>query len=206
MRAREPDEDDSGRARRLCVFCGSSPGSLPAYRAAAERLGAALVAGGWELVYGGGNVGLMGALADAVMARGGRVTGVIPDGLLRREVGHRGISELRVVSSMHERKALMAELAAGFVALPGGIGTLEEIFEMLTWAQLGIHAKPCALLDVEGYYRPLAGFLDRVVEHRFVRVEHRRMLIVESDVDALLERIDAYQAPQVAKWLDRSET
>ena len=206
MTEKQPSGAPAGAVRRICVFCGSSPGSLPAYREAAERLGAALVERGWELVYGGGNVGLMGAIADAVLAHGGRVTGIIPDGLLRREVGHRGVTELRVVSSMHERKALMAELSAAFVALPGGIGTLEEIFEMLTWAQLGIHSKPCALLDVEGYYRPLAHFLDRVVEHRFVRVEHRRMLRVEEDIEHLLDHLESYRAPIVAKWLDRTET
>ncbi|HVS13790.1 MAG TPA: TIGR00730 family Rossman fold protein [Thermoanaerobaculia bacterium] len=192
--------------RRLCVFCGSSPGAHPAYRVAAERLGATLVERGWELVYGGGNVGLMGVLADAVLARGGRVTGIIPDGLLRREVGHAGVTELRVVGSMHERKASMAELASGFVALPGGIGTLEEIFEVLTWAQLGIHDKPCALLDVAGYYRPLVGFLDRVVEQRFARAEHRAMLMLEDDPGRLLDRFESYRAPTVAKWLDRDET
>jgi uncharacterized protein (TIGR00730 family) len=157
---------------------------------AAERLGAAIVERGWELVYGGGKVGLMGAVADAVLAGGGRVIGVIPDGLLRREVGHTGVTELRVVESMHERKATMAELASGFVALPGGIGTLEEIFEVLTWAQLGIHAKPSALLDVGGYYGRLIEFLDQMVERRFVRVEHRALLLVVDDPYRLLDRFD----------------
>jgi hypothetical protein len=201
-----PSKGDERAPRRLCVFCGSSPGARPSYREVAAALGSALVERGFELVYGGGNVGLMGIVADAVLAGGGKVTGVIPDGLLRREVGHTGVSDLRVVSSMHERKALMAELSSGFIALPGGIGTLEEIFEVLTWAQLGIHAKPCALLDVDGYFQQLVAFLDHVAEQRFVRPEHRAMLMVEQQPGALLDRIEAYRAPVVAKWLDRSET
>ena len=199
-------ESEIDAVKRLCVFCGSSPGRSPAYLRAAVRLGEVLVERGWELVYGGGNVGLMGALADTVLARGGRVIGVIPAGLLHREVGHTGVTELRVVASMHERKAIMAELASGFVSLPGGIGTLEETFEMLTWAQLGIHAKPCALLDVDGYFDPLVEFLDRVVTERFVRDEHRAILMCETAPERLLDRFELYQPPQVAKWLDRDET
>jgi uncharacterized protein (TIGR00730 family) len=155
------------------------------------------------VVYGGGNVGLMGALADAAMAAGGDVTGVIPRTLLDREVGHRGVTALRVVESMHERKALMAELADGFVALPGGIGTLEELVEMHTWAQLGLHVKPIGVLDVAGFYRPLTAFLDHAVAERFLRPEHRATLLVDADPVGLLDRMEEWEAPVVDKWIDR---
>jgi hypothetical protein len=173
---------------RLCVFCGSNFGTREAYRATAESFGALLAERGIELVYGGAHVGLMGALADAVLARGGRVIGVIPEALQAREIAHAGLSDLHVVSSMHERKALMASLSDGFVALPGGIGTLEELFEVWTWSQLGLHDKPCALLDVDGFYSGLATFLDHVVEQGFLRPQQRRALIVESDPKRLLSR------------------
>jgi uncharacterized protein (TIGR00730 family) len=163
--------------RRLCVFCGSSPGARPAYREAAEELGRVLVAEGIGLVYGGGKVGLMGRLADAVLAKGGEVIGVLPEALMAKEIGHPGLDDLRVVGSMHERKVLMADLADGFVALPGGLGTVEELFEVYTWAQLGLHRKPCALLDMEGYYERVASFLDHAVEERFLREDHRAMLM-----------------------------
>ena len=189
------------RVRRLCVFCGSSAGRDPAYRQLAEALGRTLAERGIGLVYGGGRVGLMGALADAAMAAGGEVIGVIPQALLDREIGHPGLTELRVVDSMHERKALMAELAGGFVALPGGIGTLEELFEVWTWAQLGLHAKPCGVLDADGFYAPLLGFLDHLVEAGFVWPAHRAMLVSAATPDTLLSAFEAYQPPGVEKWV-----
>src|SRR5687768_199497 len=172
--------------KSLCVFCGSSPGSRPEYAALAVRTGELIAERGIALVYGGGHVGLMGALADAALAAGGRVVGVIPRALWDREVGHGGLTELHVVETMHERKALMASLADAFVALPGGLGTLEEIFEVWTWGQLGIHAKPCGFLDVNGYYAPLLAFLDGAVERGLVRREHRAMAVVEDDCETLL--------------------
>jgi uncharacterized protein (TIGR00730 family) len=193
--------------RRLCVFCGSSPGARPAYGEAAEELGRLLVAEGIGLVYGGGKVGLMGRLADAVLGEGGEAIGVMPEALVAKEIGHAGLSDLRVVGSMHERKALMADLSDGFVALPGGLGTLEELFEVYTWSQLGLHLKPCALLDVDGYYEGVATWLTHAVEERFVREDHRDMLIVESDPRGLLERLRRFEpAAIVPKWIDREET
>lgn len=174
---------------RLCVFCGSSLGTRRVYRAAAEALGALLAERQIELVYGGAHVGLMGALADSVLARGGRVIGVIPQALLAREIAHSGLTQLHVVDSMHDRKALMASLSDGFVALPGGIGTLEELFEVWTWAQLGLHGKPCALLDVDGFYAGLVGFLDHAAAQGFVRKTQREGLIVETNAQALLSRM-----------------
>src|SRR5215210_5562364 len=165
---------------RLCVFCGSSSGRDPAYSVLAAQLGRALAQRRIGLVYGGGRVGLMGVLADAALAAGGEAIGVIPQDLMDREVGHGGLTELHVVSSMHERKALMAELSDGFAALPGGIGTLEELIEVYTWSQLGLHAKPMGLLDVRGYYRPLAALLDHAVHEAFLRAEHRAALHVAS--------------------------
>lgn len=190
---------------RLCVFCGSSPGSDPAYTRAAAALGRALADAGIGLVYGGASVGLMGGVADAALAAGGRVTGVMPRALVEREIAHAGLSDLRVVGSMHERKALMAELSDGFIALPGGLGTFEELFEVWTWAQLGHHRKPCALLNVEGFYDGLVSFLDGVVERRFIRPEHRAMLIVASEPVAVLEQLRRYRAPVVAKWIGAGE-
>jgi len=193
--------------KRLCVFCGSSTGARPEYAAAARELGAAIAARGLELVYGGGSVGLMGILADAVLERGGRVTGVIPRALATRELLHTGLSDLHVVATMHERKALMAELAGAFVALPGGLGTFEELCEVLTWAQLGIHAKPCALLNACGYYDPLLALLDRAVEEGFVRAQHRALLIAGPDVGRLLARLESFRPPErLEKWLDLRET
>jgi uncharacterized protein (TIGR00730 family) len=192
---------------RICVFCGASPGQRPVYREATRAFGELLVREGIELVYGGGAVGLMGVLADAVLESGGHVIGVIPQSLATREIAHQDISDLRVVGSMHERKALMAELSDAFVALPGGIGTLEELFEVLTWAQLGLHRKPCALLNVEGYYDQLAQVLAHAVDERFLRGDTRELLMVEDDPAALLERLRAFE-PQavVPKWIDREET
>jgi uncharacterized protein (TIGR00730 family) len=187
---------------RVCVYCGSSSGLDAAFARAAERFGRALAARGITLVYGGGSVGLMGRLADAVLAHGGRVIGVIPAGLVRREVAHLGLPDLHVVATMHERKARMADLADAFVALPGGMGTLDEMFEMLTWGQLGLHAKPCAFHDVGGYYAPLLALLDRLVESGFLRPDHRAMAIVEDDPERLLDRLEVHVAPRTEKWLD----
>jgi uncharacterized protein (TIGR00730 family) len=193
--------------RRVCVFCGSSPGARPAYGDAAEELARLLVEEGIGVVYGGGAVGLMGRLADAVVAAGGEAIGVMPEALVSREIGHNGLTELRVVGSMHERKALMADLADAFVALPGGLGTVEELFEIYTWAQLGLHRKPCGLLDVEGYYDGIARFLAHAVEERFLLEEHRAMLMIERDPRALLERMRRFEPEAVSpKWIDREET
>lgn len=190
---------------RLCVFCGSSSGSKPIYLEMAARLGKALADSGIGLVYGGASVGLMGAVADAVLANGGEVIGVIPKSLQEKEIAHNGLTDLRVVGSMHERKALMAELSDGFIAMPGGIGTLEELFEVWTWAQLGYHSKPCALLNVSGFYDGLSAFLDNLVEEAFVKSNHREMLIVEDDVTHLLAAIASYKAPVLTKWIKPSE-
>ncbi len=181
--------------RRLCVYCGSAAGVRPAYAEAAHVLGTRLAAEGVGLVTGGGRVGLMGVVADAALAAGGEATGVIPQALMDREVGHGGLTELHVVASMHARKALMATLSDAFVALPGGLGTLEEIAEMMTWAQLGLHPKPCGLLDVDGYYAPLVRFLDHATAEGFVRPEHRALLVVDADVDRMLARLRAHVPP-----------
>lgn len=190
----------------ICVFCASSTGREPAFAAAAKAFGALLARQRITLVYGGGHVGLMGVLADAVLEAGGRVVGVIPRALWDREVGHRALTELHVVETMHERKALMASLADAFVALPGGLGTLEEIFEVWTWGQLGIHTKPCGFLDVAGYYAPLLAFLDQAVARGLVRPEHRAMAIVDDDGETLLRRLTDYEPPRVAKWVSADET
>jgi len=190
---------------RLCVFCGSSAGQDPVYMDTARLLGETLARNGIDLVYGGASVGLMGAVADAVLAHGGHVIGVMPQALVDKEIAHRGLSDLRVVGSMHERKALMAELADGFIALPGGLGTFEELFEVWTWAQLGYHKKPCALLNVAGFYDKLASFLDDVVERGFVKPIHRAMLIVENDPAALIDAIRRYEPPKVEKWIKAGE-
>ncbi len=189
--------------RRVCVFCGSNPGGRPEYAEAAGELGRAIVRRGLELVYGGAKVGIMGATADAVLAAGGRVVGVMPRFLVEKEVAHGGLSELRIVASMHERKMLMADLSDGFVALPGGLGTFEEFFEVLTWAQLGVHRKPCGLLNICGYYEKLIEFLDQAVSERFIRPAHRSMILIEENPAALLEQFEAYEAPVVGKWMDR---
>ena len=184
---------------RLCVFCGSSPGHDPVYANSAARLGRVLAERGIGLVYGGGRVGLMGTLADAALAAGGEVIGVIPQTLLERELGHRGLTELRVVDSMHARKALMGELAGGFIALPGGIGTLEELFEVWSWAQLGLHRKPCGLIDVGGFFAPLVEFLDRQVSAGFIHPTYRAMLAVACTPEELLDAFAAYEPP-AEKW------
>jgi uncharacterized protein (TIGR00730 family) len=192
--------------RRVCVFCGANPGARPAYAEATAELARLLVRDGIGVVYGGGGVGLMGTLADAVLAEGGEAIGVIPQALVDKEIGHRGLDDLRVVASMHERKALMADLSDAFVALPGGLGTLEELFEVYTWSQLGLHQKPCGLLDVDGYYAGIAEFLGHAVEERFLREEHRALLMVERSPRALIERLRGWEPGVVQpKWLDREE-
>jgi uncharacterized protein (TIGR00730 family) len=174
----------------LCVFTGSRVGARTEYIEAARELGTNLVARGYGLVYGGGNVGLMGVLADAVLERHGHVIGVIPEAFIEKEVAHRGVPDLRIVNSMHERKAVMAELSHGFIAMPGGIGTMEELFEVLSWAQLGLHDKPCGLLNVQGYYDSLVEFLDYAVEQAFLKPKHRGLLLIEQAPPRLLERLD----------------
>ena len=191
--------------KSLCVFCGSSPGHDPIHAEAARALGAALGAAGIDLVYGGGKVGLMGIVADATMAAGSRAIGVIPHALAALEVEHRGLTELHLVGSMHERKAMMADRADGFIALSGGIGTFEELFEIWTWGQLGDHRKPVALLNVAGFYDKLTGFIDDVVTAGFLRDEHRRMLMVEADPATLVARMQAYRPPELAKWIGRDQ-
>ena len=192
--------------KRVCVFCGSSPGANPEFAQLATRLGGELVRRSLALVYGGGNVGLMGVLANAVLAQGGHVIGVIPKALADLEVAHTGLPDLRIVASMHERKALMADLADAFVALPGGLGTLEEFCEILTWAQLGMHQKPCGLLSPGRYFDHLIAFLDHAVAERFLRPEHRALVLVEEDPVALLDRFEQFRAPAVEKWIDRDVT
>jgi uncharacterized protein (TIGR00730 family) len=194
------------RMDRVCVFCGSSAGASPVYLEAARAAGRTLARRGIGLVYGGGSVGLMGAIADAALAAGGEVIGVIPRALKRRELAHARLTTLHVVGSMHERKAKMAELAHAFVALPGGMGTLEELTEILTWGQLGLHTRPCGLLDVAGYYDPLIAFFDRAVSEGFLRPEHRRRLLVADDPEALLDRLAAWKPPHVERWIDGDET
>ncbi|HEY3239523.1 MAG TPA: TIGR00730 family Rossman fold protein, partial [Acidimicrobiia bacterium] len=181
--------------RRVCVFCGSSPGERASYTEAARDMGRTLAAQGIGLVYGGGRVGLMGVLADAALEAGGEVIGVIPEHMTSREIAHYALSDLRVVSSMHERKALMYELADGFVALPGGLGTLEELFEILTWCQLGLQVKPSGLLDVDGYFSRLVEFLDHVTSEGFIKEVHRRLVVVEERPDRLLDEMRAFEPP-----------
>ena len=188
--------------RRVAVFCGSNVGARPEYVEAAKSLGRTLASRGIGLVYGGSNVGLMAAIADEMMDELGDVIGVIPQTLVEREVANTSLGDLRIVKSMHERKAMMAELADGFIAMPGGIGTLEEFFETWTWAQLGMHEKPCGLLNAAGYFDALLAFLDRSVEEKFVRPVHRAMVIVESDAASLLDRFAAYEPPRVVKWVN----
>ena len=192
--------------KRVCVYCGSSNGARPSYIQAARALGRSLVSRDLGLVYGGSNIGLMGALADTVMAEGGEVVGIIPEPLVAKEVAHKGLSDLRVVGSMHERKALMAELADAFIALPGGFGTLEEFCEIVTWIQLGLHRKPCGLLNVEGYYDGLLSFLNHAMTEGFILPQYRAVVLTDSEAPALLEKIASYQPPPLHKWIDRDET
>jgi hypothetical protein len=192
--------------RTVCVFAGSNAGVHDEYRAAADHLGRALAERGLTLVYGGAHVGLMGAMADAALAAGGEVVGVIPESLVAKEIAHSRLTELRIVSSMHERKALMSDLADAFVALPGGWGTWEEFFEVLTWAQLGLHRKPCGLLNVLGYFDPLLAFVDHSIVEGFVRREYRSMICVDASPTRLLDQLATYIPPTVQKWIDREQT
>jgi uncharacterized protein (TIGR00730 family) len=187
--------------RAVCVFCGSNSGARPIYIEAAQEVGRAIAERGVDLVYGGAAVGLMGALADAALAAGGKVIGVIPKALVEREISHSGLTEMHEVGSMHERKAIMADRSDAFLALPGGAGTLEETFEAWTWAQLGHHKKPVGLLNVDGFFDLLLAFLDNQCRELFVRPEHRKMLVVESDPRRVLDRFEAYQPPVVEKWI-----
>jgi uncharacterized protein (TIGR00730 family) len=188
--------------RSVCVYCGSNAGSRPVYTERAMALGQRLARDGLALGYGGGNVGLMGVVADTVLEAGGEVIGVIPGQLVEWEVAHRGLTRLEIVGNMHERKARMFDLADGFIALPGGFGTLDEMFEMLTWRQLGIGDKPCAFLDVQGFYAPLVGMLDRMVEERFLHPDQRRDLWHGEDIDAMLAWMQAYRPAEASKWMD----
>ena len=192
--------------RSICVYCGSNSGSKPAYTARAMALGDRIAREGLQLVYGGGNIGLMGVVADAVLQGGGEVVGVIPEQLVDWEVAHAGLSRLEVVGSMHERKMRMFDLADGFVALPGGFGTLDEMFEMLTWRQLGIGSKPCAFLDIEDFYRPLIGMIDRMVEERFLHPAQRADLWHGEDIDAMFEWMRTYEPTSATKWLDEKHS
>ena len=192
--------------KSICVYCGSSLGRSESYAAAAILLAEALVSRNIRLVYGGAGIGIMGVLADHVLMLGGEVIGVIPKALAHKEVAHSHLTELHVTASMHDRKMLMAELADGFIALPGGIGTLEELFEIWTWAQLGLHHKPCGLLNVAGYYDNLIQFLDHVTDEQFVKPHHRGMLLMETKPEVLLDRFVSYQAPVVRGWVGKDQT
>jgi len=189
--------------KRICVFCGSSQGRRREYRTATEEMGAELVRRNIGLVYGGGNVGLMGVLADTVLRAGGEAVGVIPEYLMAREVGHNGLTKLHVVRSMHERKALMADLSDAFVALPGGFGTLEEFCEVVTWTQLGLHAKPCGILNVLEYYSPLLTMFDHAVEERFLKPKNRALVLARESPADLLQALEEWRPVRVEKWLDR---
>lgn len=192
--------------KRVCVYCGSSVGNQPIYREMAEAMGALLARRGIGLVYGGGNVGLMGVIADAALAGGGEVIGVIPRSLADREIAHGGVTDLRVVDSMHTRKALMAELSDAFIAMPGGVGTFEEFFEAVTWTQLGVHRKPCGLLNVGGFYAPLAAFIDQAVTEGFIKPIHRAMIVVDDNPERLLNSLATLELPDVPKWIKPDQT
>ncbi len=188
--------------RRVCVFCGSNAGIRPEYCLEAQAMGRELVRRDLGLVYGGAAIGCMGAVADAVLQAGGEVVGVMPQNLVDKEIAHSGLGELHVVGSMHERKALMADLSDAFIALPGGMGTLEEICEVVTWAQLGLHEKPCGLLDVAGYYTLLSSFLDHISDERFMKPEHRSIIMSADTPAELLDLFEAYSSPKVSKWIE----
>jgi uncharacterized protein (TIGR00730 family) len=189
--------------QRICVFCGSSPGARSEYRDVARQLGRILAAGEFGLVYGGSNVGMMGAVADAVLEQGGEAIGVIPSRLAGKGIAHPQLSKLHIVDSMHDRKALMAELSDAFIALPGGLGTIEEFFEVVTWSQLGVHHKPCGLLNVCGYYDHLIAFLDHMVAQYFLKLVHRETVLVAETPEALLQQLITYEVPRVDKWIGR---
>jgi uncharacterized protein (TIGR00730 family) len=192
--------------KRICVYCGSSLGNQPLYREAALAMGAVLASRKIGLVYGGGNVGLMGVVADAVLAGGGEVIGVIPQSLADREIAHSGVTDLRIVDSMHTRKALMADLSDAFIAMPGGFGTFEEIFEAVTWTQLGVHRKPCGLLNVGGFYTPLALFIDQAVSEGFIKPVHRQSIVVDDNPERLVNALAEVELPDVPKWIRREDT
>jgi uncharacterized protein (TIGR00730 family) len=193
------------KLKRICVFCGSSLGARPAYKETAERLGELLAERGIGVVFGGGCIGLMGAVADAALRKGGEVIGVIPESLVRREIAHKGVSKLHVVETMHQRKALMADLSDAFIALPGGYGTLEELLEAITWSQLGIQQKPCGLLNIEKYWDGLLAALDHAVDEQFVRPENAQLVLVAQSPNRMLERLQEWTPPgHIEKWLDKS--
>ena len=192
--------------KRLCVYCGSSSGRQPVYAQVARQLARAMVNRNIDLVYGGASVGIMGEIANAVLEEGGDVIGIIPKGLFKKEVAHTGVTELREVDSMHERKSLMADLSDGFIALPGGFGTIEEIFEIITWSQLGMHRKPCGLLNVCHYYDKLIDFLDQAVTEQFIKAAHHSTILVDECPDALLGKFEVYEAPETVKLIDRKST
>lgn len=192
--------------KRICVFCGSSPGARPEYADAAKALAKHLVSNNIAIVYGGGHVGLMGILSDTARTAGGEVIGVIPHGLVAKEVADMQVKDLRIVDSMHERKALMAELSDAFIAMPGGYGTFEEFCEILTWTQLGLQRKPCGLLNVAGFYDPLLQMFDHAVTEQFIKPIHRQMLIADTSPESLVNRLLTYEVPVVDKWLGRRET
>jgi uncharacterized protein (TIGR00730 family) len=192
--------------KRVCVYCGSSLGNQQIYREAATAMGGVLAARGIGLVYGGGNVGLMGVIADAVLAGGGEVIGVIPRSLADREIAHLGVTDLRVVDSMHTRKAMMADLSDAFIAMPGGVGTFEEFFEAVTWTQLGVHRKPCGLLNAGGFYSALAAFIDQAVSDGFIKPVHRASIVVDDNPERLLDSLLQIELPDVPKWIKKNET
>lgn len=191
--------------KRLCVFCGSNIGTREIYKTTARALGAEMARRDIGLVYGGGNVGLMGVIADAILDADGQAIGIIPAHLVSKEIEHKRLTDLRVVNSMHERKAMMADLADGFVALPGGFGTYDEFCEVVTWAQLGLHSKPCAILNLDGFYDPLLAMFDHAAAEGFIRPAHRAMILVASDPAALLDQMQAYRAPILEKWITRAD-
>ena len=192
--------------KRVCVFCGSSIGNQPVYREAAEAMGALLAKRGIGLVYGGGHVGLMGVIADAVLAGGGEAIGVIPQALADREIAHAGLTKLHVVDSMHTRKAMMADLSDAFIAMPGGVGTFEEYFEAVTWTQLGVHRKPCGLLNAGAFYTPLVAFIDQAVSEGFIKPVHRGIIVCDADPGRLLDKLANVTLPDVPKWIRKEET
>jgi uncharacterized protein (TIGR00730 family) len=191
---------------RICIFCGSSTGNQPVYREAAEAMGSLLAKRGIGLVYGGGHVGLMGVIADAVLAGGGEAIGVIPQALADREIAHTGLTKLHVVDSMHTRKAMMADLSDAFVAMPGGVGTFEEFFEAVTWTQLGVHRKPCGLLNAGAFYTPLVAFIDQAVTEGFIKPVHRALMVVDDNPERLLDTLSQVKLPSVPKWIRKDET
>jgi uncharacterized protein (TIGR00730 family) len=191
--------------KHICVFCGSYSGSQPIYLETTQAIGQGIAQGGYTLVYGGGKVGLMGAVADSALAAGGAVVGVMPKALVDKELAHTGLTELHVVDTMHTRKAMMAERADAFIALPGGFGTLDELFEIITWLQLGFHRKPIALLNVEGYFDPIIELIEHMAEEGFIKPEHRRVVMVSNSPADLLQRLPSYEAPDVVKWVHKED-